>query len=683
MDVAEIRIHGVSGTPPDAMLATDPEVLESRQDGQIQVYAPVQVAAGVRAYRWSSLTSGTVWSALWLALLPFMLCNVAGFALPMLPSGRRRLAGALLRMAGFALTIMFSLITAQGFIDVGAYQYLHRHIGWLTAPQSVGLGGLTAAGLIILGWVELSRRGTTGAVDRVESPHRLTMRDRTFWSRLEIEEDLRLSHLAVALLAIAWIGVDALEQIGADLPAAMTWLVVALAIGVLTVAGIVATGRRAGPLPRMSLYASSGLWVVLALNGTLVDASPGESLTDLSLTRHPIGWTVAVYGLLTIALLAINLSAPDRNSVITAPALLTIAGASGASVGAALIQVSATATGGIPPTWIGSLAAGYLSGILAIGAVTLGMALVLAGVSEGEANRLWTTVRRLRDRLAIVLWTVVAVTALLSTGFIGGRFGWWDFTIPAVIPTWLAALDLALLTTFLYRCGLKRGAAIALIGLLLAAWAASRGMLDRQGAFRWSFDGYEATATTLTILLPLGLIAGRVFGALRNSDQRRGLAVAWDVGSFFPRRHHPFAPPSYGATAVTDLAAFVTEQSETSEAVIVAPHSQGSVIAVAALMLAGPPLEGVALLTFGSPVGSLYRRFFPVWFDDLEEIETSLGGRWVNLFRVDDPIGGPIGGRMDWPAMADPHSRVHGYYWLEDTYRDAVDELTGRLGSER
>lgn len=681
MDVAEIRIHGVSGTPPDAMLATDPVVLETRQDGHIQVFVPAPALPGVRAYRWSSLTSGSVWSALWLALLPFMLCNVAGYAMPALPAGRRRAATTLLRLAGFALTIMFSLITAQGFIDVGAYQYLHRRIGWLTAPQSVGLGGLTAAGLIILGWVELSRRGTTREIDGVAPPDTLTLGDRDFWRRHRIEEDLRLTHLAVALLAIAWIGVDALDQIGAGLPAGVTWGVTALTLGVLIVAAIVSTGRRTGPLPQTSLYASAGLWVAIAVFATLSDAMPGAGLTDLSLTRHPIGWTVAGYGLLTIALLTINLLAPDRTNAITAPALLTIAGASGASVGAALIQVSATATGGIPPTWIGSLAAGYLSGILAIGAVTLGLALALAGSSDQGANRLWRTVRRLRDRLSVVLWTVVAATAILTMGFIGGRFEWWTFRIPAVVPTWLAALDLVLLTTFLFRCGLKRVAVVALIGSLLTAWAASRGMLDRRGALRWSFDGYEATATTLTILLPLALIAGRVFGALRNSDQRRGLAVAWDVGSFFPRRHHPFAPPSYGTTAVTDLAAFVAEQTRSSGAVIVAPHSQGSVIAVAAFELQESPPAGVALLTFGSPVGSLYRRFFPVWFADLDDLEASLGDRWVNLFRIDDPIGGPIGGGMDWPAMADPHSRVHGYYWLEDTYRDAVDELRRRLGS--
>lgn len=681
MDVTEVRIHGVSGTPPDAMLATDPVVLESRQNGHIQVYAPVSVPAGVRAYRWSSLTSGSVWSALWLALLPFMLCNVAGFSLPVLPPGRRRLAGALLRTAGFALTVMFSLITAQGFIDVGAYQYLHRRMEWLTAPVGVGLGGLAAAGLIILGWVELSRGGTAGTTDTGGSPDFLRLGEVRFWSRHKIEDDLRLVHLAVALLAIASIGFDSFEQIGADLPPVAGWLLAAVAAVVAIAAGMVVTGRSAGRLPRLSLYAAAGLWVAIALFAATRQASPTPGPSDLTLSRHPIGWTVAAYGLLTIGLLVVNLTAADRTNAVTAPALLTIAGASGASVGAALIQVSATATDGIPPTWIGSLAAGYLSGILLIAAVTLGMALLLAGRSSEEANRLWETVRRLRDRLAVVLWTVVGTTALLTVGFIGGRFGWWDFEVPALIPTTLATFDLALLTTFLIRVGKRRGAVLALAGSLLAAWAASRGLLDRRGALDWSFDGYEATATTLTILVPLGLVVGRVVGALRNSDQRRGLAVAWDVGSFFPRRHHPFAPPSYGATAVTDLAEFVTEQSTRTGAVIVAPHSQGSVIAVAALMLQGNPPPGVALLTFGSPVGSLYRRFFPVWFGDMTDLESALADRWVNLFRIDDPIAGPIGGGMDWPAMSDPHHRVHGFYWLEETYLMAVADLSGRLQS--
>lgn len=683
MASVEIRIHGVSGTPPDTMLNTDPVVIGHRLDGKVQIYAPVRQDPALRAYRWSSLTSGTALSALWILLLPFMLANLAGFALPRLSRARERVAAMLVRTAGLILTVIFSLITAQGFIDVGAYQYLFFERRVLGATESIALGSLTAMTVLLLIWVRLSTR-EAGAVESTEDPvGRYRLSDPGLWRRHLVEDELRLLHLAAAVLAVGWVTIDGLDHIGWKVPLPLeSVLLVVLPIAGFVTFCMASTGRATATAPRTIAYLAAGILIVLVFAAAWSDLD-GNLPAELSLHSHPMSITVTAYAVMVIGLLAFNLAQSDRRNAITAPALLTIAGATGASVGAALIQVSATATTGIRPHWIANLAEGYLTGGLVVLAVTLGIGFTLIDPAEASPTaRLWKAVRRLRDRLEGVMWAILVTTATLAIGFIGGRFGWWAFGVPAIIPTVIAAVDLGLATVWLLRLGHRRSALLLLGVFLIMLLAASRGILDRAGAFGWSFSGYTATATSVTILIPLVVIGAKVFGSVRNSDQRRGLAVLWDVGSFFPPWHHPFAPPAYGAMAVKDLAEFIDLKSQSDDGVIVAAHSQGSVLAVAAMALHDRLPEDIALLTFGSPVGSLYRRFFPNLFDDLHSLSTALGPRWINLYRNSDPIGGPIGSGMDRPPLEDRANRVHGGYWLETAYGNSIAELRSLTAQE-
>ena len=117
-------------------------------------------------------------------------------------------------------------------------------------------------------------------------------------------------------------------------------------------------------------------------------------------------------------------------------------------------------------------------------------------------------------------------------------------------------------------------------------------------------------------------------------------------------------------------------------AVLVAAHSQGTVIAASAVTGSDVP---VALFTFGSPLGTLYRRFFPAHFDDqtIRTVKDS-ASRWANLWRATDPVGGPIDPAIDLPEQPDPRSRIHGAYWFRDeaVYNATAGELLGTLGVE-
>ena len=125
---------------------------------------------------------------------------------------------------------------------------------------------------------------------------------------------------------------------------------------------------------------------------------------------------------------------------------------------------------------------------------------------------------------------------------------------------------------------------------------------------------------------------------------------------------------------------------------ILSGHSQGSVL-VAATVLQLPPstADNVALLTFGSPIRRLYARLFPAYVnqDVLTAVATGVGGRWTNLWRDTDPIGGPVGEPAhDWrfrdPAgfpippsdTAYPWIRGHSGYPSDPAFGAALAELS-------
>lgn len=152
------------------------------------------------------------------------------------------------------------------------------------------------------------------------------------------------------------------------------------------------------------------------------------------------------------------------------------------------------------------------------------------------------------------------------------------------------------------------------------------------------------TNLSVTIIAAAVAVLGAVaIWAFRSRDARRMVGILWDIATFWPRANHPLTPPCYAEQAVPQLLGRITTLStDPTHAVVVAAHSQGSVIAAAAMLQAGPkPPERAALLTFGSPLRRLYARNFPAYFsvNTLKTPHIQERRRWINMWALSDPVG--------------------------------------------
>lgn len=202
--------------------------------------------------------------------------------------------------------------------------------------------------------------------------------------------------------------------------------------------------------------------------------------------------------------------------------------------------------------------------------------------------------------------------------------------------------------------------ALGVIGALLDIWL---------GARNWLLTG----ATWVVAWAPL-FASATVFAGLRSPERRRGVAVIFDVITFWPRHHHPFAPPCYGERVIPQLAARLRRLTDDGRrgGVLLSTHSQGTVVAVACLLqedLLGDSRDRVDLLTYGSPLIILYQRAFPAFFDagTLKRLREDLQGAggpscWQHFYCPTDPLGVPMFSAPDGPPdpydhrLLDPHT---------------------------
>src|SRR5436305_9491313 len=247
--VTELRVHGVGGSPPDATLGdlapeqvmgdaiagfyrtsdhkASPEDRDARRD----------VDRHVEVYSWGGLTSRSKIRVLWLALLPFMFANLAGWmcsASTRKSAWRLRLHRLAAGLGGLALTVNAALIAVLISADVVAYQTARAKLSphqWWLAPlnwyyvknhpgRQVTIGVLVPV-LVILALVLLARRSwryeavrppyQVGSI-RKAKPRKITaaaleagLADTEFWDGEGSVRALTWLHVAVAggFLAVA------------------------------------------------------------------------------------------------------------------------------------------------------------------------------------------------------------------------------------------------------------------------------------------------------------------------------------------------------------------------------------------------------------------------------------------------------------------------------------------------
>ncbi|MGV9212343.1 hypothetical protein ACTFTM_10835 [Micromonospora sp. RB23] len=657
-DVVELRVHGVSGAEPSVILGS----ASARQvagDDRGGFYRPTGSGRDgpdgltLEAYRWGDLPSGTVGRTLSMVLLlPFMLSNAAVW---MRPTGRRAAGVTVLcRLLALNLTLVYVVSIAGVALDLLAWRCLgtspcrapfntlfgldDRHVGQRLAV--LALLPIAAVGLLRL--LGTRRRRPAG---------------NPLWAVEPLVERLRAIHVAAALGVLDLLLLTPRRAGGAmagtNLLLASSAAVLVACVGLLAVPGLIdraATARTATVAARATAVAAAGLTLA-----TLVVVATAEQGWPRSAGLPGYGGVAGgtLLGQMSLLVLLSGLVLWHRGR---GDGRWELPGGAGAAV------IAAIAVG-----LAGALASGlvYQSGVLLGG---------YRGDGGPPLAYRWTV-------LAFFLHVVVAALLGAALTLLSRRrrrraaaaITTRDFPAPPPEATARSrqvtkAVARARFTEWLGRLAVTY-AVLALIGLstsLLGQFGrepdeVARGVLGLPaGVVEMGLAG----GTYLVAAVALALVSGGLF-AYRTSWFRRHVGILWDLGTFWPRAAHPFAPPSYADRAVPELADRIAHLAQRHAGVLLCGHSHGSALLALAVLRLPPATRGrVALLTYGSPLDRLYARLFPAYLDagTLREVGERVGWRWVNLWRDTDPVGGWIfaAHRPGDPAPdpADPAGRV-------------------------
>jgi hypothetical protein len=658
----------------------------------------------VEAYSWGALTAGSGQRALWLLLLPFLLVNVAFWALPAVPARSgggwwrvRRLVELLLRL--FALSITLTLVLAVVLVSMDFVGWQCVRPGWSCSEDLSQLDFLTwqwfaspgrrlavsavvpVALVALLWWLarktwrDLESTIVPAApAEDLQTP----LENRSMWNGMGPVRKLRSVHVTGALAVIGLLLAAPLVERD---PGPPVWTAL-VGSGLLLVCSVVLTclpsmsdrdpaGTATVP-PRIDLYA------VLPWSAVAVD------VLTVGLLVFAAGWDAATGPLPWFATTVEWLFLAQASIVGLAVVLLIIMPG---RIPAAAVVEPAPGRGGVavdtPPAWWGlcSIVLMITALVLAGGfAAGLGLRTAdLLGEPAPEAGDTDTFVMPIGYFWAAALTVPVAALALIFAGlaWLGVRHRE-NRILADLIPS--AYPDHPLKgpdgPAFAAAVGRRRRIARAwaratisavgqrLVGafILLIAAIIGIGLVGYLLDPRWIYD-----RTRWAVNVGSFLVGGFVIGVLyvgrqayQQSGFRRTVGILWDVGTFWPRAVHPLAPPCYTERTVPDLITRIRYLGADTDdgRVVLSCHSQGSVIGAAVVMqLTFEESSRVALLTYGSPLRRLYTRFFPAYFSVTALLRAGAFplGRpqgsgpdirrrwpWRNLHRPTDPIGGPI-----------------------------------------
>jgi hypothetical protein len=740
----ELLVHGVGGATPEEMLG-DPRTVRITGDDTAAVFRraadvdaesrPADEREGPirEAYVWCNLTSGNGTRALWLLLLPFMVVNLAHWMRPTARDRKRtvRFYGLLVRLAGLTLTVLLVAAACEVALDLAAWQCAGTHacadrhswLGFLSPTVSHGswwsgpgrrlaLAALMPTALTVLLWY-LSRRTWSAyesqrPMSRKPEPDDETGRTSLgrpgFWYGRRLVARLRAAHTAAGLLTVAaavtvsTVGFDrgpggspGLATLGALLETALAGL------ACVVVYVVCRRGRSENRLDQ-------------ALDRRLVRRLPLGSLLLLALALLYAGWSrpgwessgrlpgdaafggiALVQGLLVIALAVVahllHRTHPDPRAAMR-------------GLGGPAVAMLACALGGVMSGGVSQRVSDWLDGtgtsiagppvLLTWQASVIPPLLVVVLVLCAGLGR--RTLRLRRSELAVV-----------AHDYPGERRDHARTVRIASTRAMAALTDRGpLLVAVTSTATLLLGA-----GALVGAFATDK-TPERAGEEGQAFvHGAAETSQGLgSWLIGLGFLLFVTWGrrAYKDASARRTIGILWDVGTFWPRAAHPFAPPCYAERAVPDLTwRMATWTHATGGRLVISGHSQGSVLAAAAAWQLKPAQrKRVALLTYGSPLERLYGRWFPAHFGPaaLSRLHHEVDC-WRNLYRLTDPIGGPVrltgdcGPEVDHGPLKDPleYGRTaqhplpapilgHSDYQADPVFAEERERLLARLRPE-
>ncbi|MFG3554405.1 hypothetical protein ACGGAQ_08455 [Micromonospora sp. NPDC047557] len=653
-DVVELRVHGVSGADPSVILgaqrvrqvAGDARGGFHRRDGSDGVDPP---GVTLEAYRWGDLPSGTVVRTLALVfLLPFMFSNAAVW---MRPAGRGAAAVTVLcRLLALNLTVVYVVSIAGVALDLLAWRCLGT--AGCRGPFDT-LAGLddrpVGQRLAVLALLPIA----AVAFLRLLGTRRSRPTGNPLWAVEPLVVRLRAIHIAAAL-AVLDVLLLAARRVGGTTPVTTLLLTLSAAVlvacvGLLAVPGLIdraTTARTATVTARTTGVLAAGLTAA-----TLVAVSSDErgwsSAAGLPGYDEIAGHALLGQMALLVLLSGVVLWHRGRSAlpgglgaaVIAAIGVgLASALSAGLVYGAGILLGGYRGDGGPPLPFRWTLLAFFLhvsAAVLLCGALT---------VLSGHRRRRAASAIIARDFPAPPPEATTRVRRVTKT-VARARFTEWLGLLAATYAL-LAVIGLA---TILFGQFGHDPDELARQSLGLPARAVGMGLTG---------GAYLLAAVLLALLL------GGVF-AYRTAWFRRHVGILWDLGTFWPRAAHPFAPPSYADRAVPELADRIGRLTERHTGVLLCGHSHGSaLLALAVLRLPATVRRQVALLTYGSPLDRLYARLFPAYLDEktLREVGVRVGWRWLNLWRDTDPVGGWIFAAHrpgdPPPEAADPAGRV-------------------------
>ncbi|MFJ2895573.1 hypothetical protein ACIO87_11875 [Streptomyces sp. NPDC087218] len=696
----ELLVHGVGGATPQEML-DDPSTVRITGDATAAIYRRADDREAeqhpehyrdrpiAEAYCWSNLTSGNGSRALWLLLLPFMVVNLAHWMRPTARSRTRavRLYGVLVRLLALSLTVLLTAAVCEVALDLTAWQCAgvpdcsnqRSWLGFLSTAQGgwwsqpgrrLALAALVPTALVVLLWFLSNRtwsayesqRPLAGSepeddtlIEPVAEPGgRPALGRPGFWYGRRLVARLRAAHTAAGFLTVAASVAGAAARqdraVTGPVPDLVGRLIeAALAAGALVVLWVVCRRGRSerrldNRLDRALITYLPGAALALLLLAAVYASwsrpdwtSSGTLPGDFAFSAIALGQGALVVVLAVVAL-SLYRRTPEPRTVMY-------------GLGGPVVAMLACALGGVMSGGVSQRVADWLDG-----PGTPGMG--RSSVIEGPPVLLsW------QASVIPVLLVLLAVPALLL-----------------LVRTWLAARALepgidqeyeqerpdpartrqiarirataALTDSAPWILGPVCAATLLLgAGALVGAWASGEVPgLAMKGSGPFVESLAQAAQSTGSWMIGLGFILFVTWGrrAYRDASARRTIGILWDVGTFWPRAAHPFAPPCYAERAVPDLASRMSGWTAlTRGRLVISGHSQGSVLAASAVwQLPAGTRRRVALLTYGSPIERLYGRWFPAYFGPvpLGALHRSVHC-WRNLWRATDPIGGRV--RLD------------------------------------